>query len=738
MTGKYPSPPPRATHLYVSGFAERLNATLTLNCGDATVELPGGALRHLRAHLRPWGFEAEVRFMVSLEQEEDPVFAHLGGNALVKATVTVCSREEPADGYEAPVPLSFRGLVTERRVEERTGVALEGEPVLGRLYTVTVQDTAAVLWRQHQPCELHVATTLGSVLEGHKVGGLQLSYDWKALTDDRALVTVPCGNDAGPCNFYDFVSWLCDRYDGTLEHDYPTAAYKLVDKRSKDASPSPLLRDDVAELRLELPPPPRHAARVRNGHATSGATTPVPASAAVSGVFQEHLVRTPLTTDASARAALEARRLVPGKDRATVTFRRFPVVGLWPGKFAVADDGWTDKSRHAKKPFRVLEFHLEARPTGEEVSDNELDSPDAAFECRAHAVLELANSRRLPRLPYRAPRWPLHVEGRVVSVGGDDDDRTWLAVVDDVTSRTFQTVFVPLWNKLVPVPFEPGGATGAFFFPPYKDARVLLALEWDNARVVRHLDWAKGASTPKDGQGNRLVFGKQPSNGTYLEHAYVDGKPKLTLKRTLGKDVQTIVFSEGDILLKLEEDATATAVTPKADLSIEVEAAKGALNMEVKGGIQKVSKAFDAALGGSTAALEGATEELEAELTTAEASLRSRVDTTRAELEEALSGLGAALETVAAAVTAAKSELMAALEADALGPKISEAESAVDDLLSDARRQLSELRRLLESLADEAQEPLQQVAVRLASLEQTLKSVLAALTARLRSLLPPE
>jgi hypothetical protein len=719
-------------------FTERLKIGLTLTCGDATVEVPGGAFRAFSAQLHPWGFEAEFKFMVSLEVEPDPLFAHLSSNALIKASALVTSCEPPADGYSEVETLPFRGIVTERRMEERAGDGLEGAPVVSRLYTLKVRDAAQEFWRQHFPCDLLVGATLADLLDRHKVGGLQLAYDWKVLMEDRGLICVPCGHPDGGTSFYDFVAWLCDRFHGTLEHDYPSGMFRLAGKRTKDTSPSEILTDDVASLSLELPTPPRRAARVRNGHAVESSTLAVDNAAAVTGVWHEHLVRSPLPTEASGRAALEKRRLSPSADLAHLTFKRFPVLGMWPGRYAVADDGWSARARSSKKPWRVTEFRITARAAEEEVSDNALGEPTGTFTLSASADLELAANRSMPRIPYSPPRWPLHVEGRVVSVGGEDADRTWLAVVDEVTSRSFQSITLPLWNKVVVVPFEPGTAPGNFFFPPYKNARVLVALEWDGARVVRHLDWATGAQTPKDGQGNRLLFGKQSADGTYVEHAYTSNKPVLTIKRTQGNDVQTIVFSDGDVKFELKEELTAVAVTPKADLSIEVEAAKGRINMEVRGGIQKVSKSFDAALGGTTAALESATDELSTELTTAEDTLRGKVDGLRTELEDALTGLGAALEAVAAAVTGAKSELIAAVEQDTLSPKIGDVESLVEGLLGEAGSLFARLRAEVRGLSDAAEAPLGQVGARLGSGKSTLQSTVSSLTTRIRGAMPPQ
>ena len=113
---------------------------------------------------------------------------------------------------------------------------------------------------------------------------------------------------------------------------------------------------------------------------------------------------------------------------------------------------------------------------------------------------------------------------------------------------------MPLWDdQKVIVPFEPYYQSGHFYFPAYKDERVLLELEFDRARIRAFLDWRPGARLPADTQGNQLLVGKGDKNETSIRHVYVDAKPTLTIERSMDKDQQVITISEGTIRLETQE-----------------------------------------------------------------------------------------------------------------------------------------------------------------------------------------
>ena len=64
-----------------------------------------------------------------------------------------------------------------------------------------------------------------------------------------------------------------------------------------------------------------------------------------------------------------------------------------------------------------------------------------------------------------------------------------------------------------------------FYAPEHRDARVLLALELDAARIERLLDWRPGGRVAPDGQGEHLLFGKSDTSKTSILHDYQDDKP---------------------------------------------------------------------------------------------------------------------------------------------------------------------------------------------------------------------
>lgn len=176
------------------------------------------------------------------------------------------------------------------------------------------------------------------------------------------------------------------------------------------------------------------------------------------------------------------------------------------------------------------------------------------YELDYELGLELASDPVFHAPPFAEPAWPFQVEGIVVSDAGADDEQTYQAYRDEATSLDYYKIAVPLFaDKKVIAPYEPASLTGQFYFPLYKGERVLVALDFDRARVAGHLDWRPGARLPLDSQGNHLLFGKKGASQTSLRHTYADGKPSLTIERTSGTDLQTVVISEGTIRLETTE-----------------------------------------------------------------------------------------------------------------------------------------------------------------------------------------
>jgi hypothetical protein len=169
--------------------------------------------------------------------------------------------------------------------------------------------------------------------------------------------------------------------------------------------------------------------------------------------------------------------------------------------------------------------------------------------------LELRSETWVSLPSFTPPVFPIYVEGKVVSEQGDREAETYQIYQDKKTSLDQYKVTIPLWNKQqVVVPFEPNFFTGHFYFPDYKNARVLVALDFHSGRIERFLDWRAGARLPMDGQGNHMLLGKSAKSQTSLHHVYVDDKPVLEMKRTSGKDTEMIKMVEGNLILETKEE----------------------------------------------------------------------------------------------------------------------------------------------------------------------------------------
>lgn len=637
-------------------FQERLALDLSLSIGGQSFSVPGGQVEACSVHLTLHGFTASVTFWTGLEADDSALFTAFSMTDLLKVRLAI------SGGYPVPEPppepLVVQGIARTRRLEARTYGTVEGSPVRFRRYTVDFADAASVVWRQHRPTELHTQMSLADLLAAHTAGAVTLTCDWDVLDEKRPLVCLALGEDAPGTSFHDFVIWLAHAYGGAWTYDASADGYTLSGRKPPVGTVARLGAERVARVEVVLPPVPRHSARVLNGSTLQAASLEVDSSQAVVGVRHDFLVRTPIAAEAEQRQSLETARLRVQQRQLRLTFRHFPTVAVHPGSgLRLEGARWSPGAVGTGEDLRVVELSLEAWTlnAGPHVG---LQSGDAGYSVAMGARLERASDTSVELPPYRRPRYPVHVEGKVHSPPGGEDERTWLLSEDTKTSVLTWRVTVPLWNKTVSVPAEPGAFPGHFYVPPYKHARVLVALHFDRAELHRHLEWLDGTRLPQDGQGDGMLLGRSATSQTSLTHDYQDGKPVWDLHRVSGADTETVRMSEGVLLLQTKEDPGASSTEPTYDVSPQVESARADLSAGVTGAAGEVTASYRVASGDAQAKLDGATAETSAALEAAQAAVRMKVGAARAELKGALSGLSART----APLTGAAAEARAALE----------------------------------------------------------------------------
>jgi hypothetical protein len=638
---------------------DRLSLELSLTSGSESFTIPGGQVKQVSAHLSLHGFTASVTFWTRLEKEDSSFHQAFLRPDLLRVRLAISGVHDLAE--EPPPPLTLQGIARARSFNSAPHGMAEDDAFSFRRYTVEFADAAQVLWRQHRPTELHTSKKMSELLEAHRVDPIQLSLDWDVLEAEQPLLCLALGEDAPTVSFYDFVLWYVQAHGGVWTYDCQEDRYLLTRAKPRLGSPALLTGGQVQSVALSLPPVIRHGTRVLNTFAQSPTTTPLEQPQAAKGIWQDVLLRTPIATQAEQRGTLEKQRLKPTQQRVQLAFSRFPLVLAYPGALLRLEGSlWPKGLKGIDKPQRVFELSLQAMAT-EPGPERDTEQPNAGYHLALSALLE-AEADPAPHFPpIQRPRYPIYVEGKMHCPGGEETDRIYLLVEDEKNSLLFWRVTVPLWNKTVSVPAEPGYFPGHFYFPPYKNARVLVALHFDHAELYRSLDWGETVRVPQEGQGDQSLLGKNLKSQTAITHDYQEEKPVWTLHRVSANDLQTVRFAEGNMVLEVKEEKGAPAATPTFDVTPQVEGAKGELASSVGGAIGETTATYQASMAAVSGDIEAANAESAAKLAAAQAEVEAKAAATRSELSGAMGKLSQSESTVGAAATEAKGTLQGLL-----------------------------------------------------------------------------
>lgn len=638
-------------------FFDRLTTKLSLTIGSTTYPLVAGGIERFSVDVHPWGFSADIVFYVSSEQEADTLFDPFTGSDLVSVTFSL-SRETQGDEDDGAL-MKVVGYATRKSVVEVVGPGLKGQPVIGRRYDVHVEDTARAFWTRHRPLELYAQATMQDMLDANKPVGMDLTYDWSILSQTRDVICVGLDGEARP-SFYDFLIWFVDRNQGVFELDARTAKYRLGGKKTKGTSAKALDPLDVEQIGLVFPDAPRFAGRVLNPFADAPTTKALTNSLAASGVRRDVIVLTPIAADAEQRAQVETARFRARPSGIEITYMRCPENVPQSGDLLSVGDGFSEKIWPAGRTYRVVRL----RASGSQKKEGQTLEPDAeavVYELEIRAECEEQGSLVAWLPPFEDPRQIMRVEGKIVSAGAEGQ-RTWAAVENENNSLWTYKVNIPVFNKVVPAPFAPTFVSGHFFFPAFKNQRVLVDIEFDRALITGMLDWADEARLPSDSQGNQIALGPKAANGTIIRHAYVDATPVLTIERNTVNETSTVQLGDGMIRIGLQEKVAPPESLQVFDVSPQVEAAKDQVVGEVGGSVSTVTTQFQTSVGQVGDSVDETAAQVDAEISSAERTLVSKLDGLETELQGMAADASAQVASVGLGATRAKARLQTAVQ----------------------------------------------------------------------------
>lgn len=536
-------------------FKTALSIKLDLTVNQTTSNIVAGNIKNLSIDYRSDGFEASLDFWVIClkDQSEDSLFSDFISQDPMKAKLTIDRTYDSVGETAGSIVLT--GLVVKKHVAERAFPDLAGEPVLHRHYRIEFMDRGQALWRQHFPTALYVDKSKKQLLDDHKPDGVTVTYSFTGADTTHPVLSLGLGAPENQASYYDFLLWFCAKENASLVYDASDGSYEVAAQKKNLTTEVEFYREDVAEIEAFFPEIDRSTVTVLNGSTQASTTSKaVTNSQSVTGVKRNYLIVSQVSADLDARATLETGRHKLREPEAHVTFCAYPSVTMLPNQVMSFAEGFSTNIFQNGKKYRLERIRIEAHATQQEATDDDEEEINR-YDVEYRAELELKTDVAKRVRPHVTPSWPFYVEGKVLSEQGADGEATHQMYTDSATSVQSYKVKIPLFaDQKVVVPWNPSLLSGHFYFPAYREERVLVALDFDKAWITRYLDWRVGAQLPQDTQGNSIQFGKKVADGTSVAHTYKEQKPVFEIHRVKDKDDQSITISDGTILISTKEN----------------------------------------------------------------------------------------------------------------------------------------------------------------------------------------
>lgn len=549
---------------YVEGLIVRVEVSSVLN--PTPIVLASHNVQDFELDLRSGGFSGSLSVLVSDDSElrsteRDKLITIFRAPDLLKLRLTLQAKLLDQDVNTLPPPLELQALVIERALEEEIA-KLGNDQLSFRRYFFRFADAAQVLWRQHFPCELFTQKSLRDVLEAHRNLHIAIEYPDPALSTVLPMIFLGCDvehRSAERASFYDLVMWRLDELGKVWMYDYTRRVYQIQATKPRPVAID-LIPHDLERIYTYFPEYPRHQKNVLNDFVEATANQLLDNPKKVNFVRQDHLFNTEIRSRFDNEVTVRTKAFSMPRPEFMVCYRHFPSKPFAPNvgidfKADILDLAAEDIAipfEAATELCRVVQLSISGTTLETDVAPVYDGNVPANFRCRTIAWLEQSSDPEL-RLPdYILPRYPVPIEGRVVSEQGATTDETYQFYPETLTQLPKYKVMIPLWaNQVITTPFNPNTLPGQFYFPLYKYERVLVDLYFDRAMIRESREWRATAQLPLETQGDQLLLGKTPINRTSVQHTYENERPVFEIERLNQLDSELVKLAEGNLLLQV-------------------------------------------------------------------------------------------------------------------------------------------------------------------------------------------
>lgn len=562
-------------------FEDRLvfDFQLTPVTGGMPIIINGHNIVRFSLDARSTGFVGELSFTIRDDltfqsTEQDMLVLMFRTQTMLKIHLGIRpmhTEEDTAATTTAAMPFFFvDGLVTEKSLVERVAHHLEGKQINFRQYHLRFADPAQVLWRQHFPLCLYTQTSLQAVVTANLNTYIQVQFidtTCSTIQPQIMLGMVPRNRPGERASFYDLLMWQLDLTDRIWQYDYTLKVYKIIKIKPPLTLPIDVVADDIGNIFTYYPAPQRYQEAVLNDYTEAiqnrlvTPLVPTDQTFLVPGVRQDFQWNTQVQLEFEKEYQHHTTDFTLPKPEFILSYKLFPSVpfGPWAAIDFMRDAIEFDQAAVAIPPeakvetCRVFRLFVTGETMEDDVESAYTGKNAAAFKLGLNVWLEAATNpeRRIP--PYIQPKYPVYIEGKILSEIGAPVEETYQIYPDPTTFVQKYKAIIPLFqNQIITVPCNPNMDPGHFYFPPYKWERIVVAFYYDHSYLKRFLDWRPTAQLPLETQGDHLLLGKTPVNRTSVRHTYVDENPVFEIERlhvTNKIDCENIRIAEGSVTI---------------------------------------------------------------------------------------------------------------------------------------------------------------------------------------------
>lgn len=542
---------------------ESLAFSLVLTISGQDTTIPGANIKVCELAALRYGFTGNLEFYVPNDQREDTLIDSFATEDLISIELGInVVHNLPTS---APKALTVKGLVTQKAVSESAYRQVNGAPVLYRYYRIQFADPAQVLWQQHYPSVLYVDDCMTTVINTQVVSPIQLTIDFSPADTIVPLICLALGNtdnlhsgETGVTNhvcFYDFLMGYIHDNNGFFAYNYEDQTYSICLEEPTIQSTTAFLPHEINSIQHSWPTSKRSVTSLLNATADNNKNSQLTNNQAVEGIKHDIVLRQPIEDAFNQRKELQSNRLTSNGKQIQIVFSQWPLQTFWPECELTLNPSVDGQHfLHANQTYRCTSLYINAKALDNQ-PEKDLDLTFTQYQLLYQAQGHPSNNPQ-PVLPkYALPRYPVCVEGLIVSAQGKENEKTFDVPKNEDTGQFEYKVNIPLWDLTIKVMLEPDFLNSHFYFPFYRDTKLLLAFDLYRAHVVKVLNWGEGVQLPMATQGNHILFGKTSEDQTSMSHVYEDGKPVLAIKRNKENDTELVRLEEGSIILQTcEED----------------------------------------------------------------------------------------------------------------------------------------------------------------------------------------